>query len=93
MLRLSKIDVLVVDEWAHDAVERSREPRFLEDLRGPLPSAIADPDFADAGCEIARANQRPTIEEGILDRILHHAHRIALRGESLRKNPPKSAER
>jgi hypothetical protein len=26
---------------------------------------------------------------GILDRIVHRAHRLDLRGESLRKNPPK----
>jgi DNA replication protein DnaC len=32
----------------------------------------------------------PTIAEGILDRIVHHAHRIDLQGESLRKNPPKT---
>jgi len=30
-----------------------------------------------------------TIAEGILDRIVHRAHRIELRGESMRKNPPK----
>jgi hypothetical protein len=31
-----------------------------------------------------------TIAEGILDRIIHCAHRIDLRGDSLRKNPLKS---
>ena len=30
-----------------------------------------------------------TVAEGILDRIIHRAHRIELRGESMRKNPPK----
>jgi DNA replication protein DnaC len=29
------------------------------------------------------------VAEGILDRIVHRAHRIDLRGDSLRKNPPK----
>jgi DNA replication protein DnaC len=30
----------------------------------------------------------PTLAEAILDRIVHHSHRIALNGESLRKNKP-----
>ena len=34
-----------------------------------------------------------TVAEGILDRIIHRAHRIELRGESLRMNPPKQPER
>ena len=34
-----------------------------------------------------------TLAEGILDRIVHRAHRIELRGESMRKNPPKEPER
>jgi predicted DNA-binding protein YlxM (UPF0122 family) len=33
----------------------------------------------------------PTIADGILDRLVHNAHRIELRGESMRKkrNPPR----
>jgi hypothetical protein len=31
-----------------------------------------------------------TVAEGILDRIVHCAHRFELKGESLRKNPPKA---
>ena len=32
----------------------------------------------------------PTIADGILDRLVHNAHRIEMRGESMRKkqNPP-----
>ena len=29
-----------------------------------------------------------TLAEGILDRIIHRAHSVELRGESIRKNPP-----
>ena len=32
-----------------------------------------------------------TVAEGILDRIIHRAHHIALRGKSMRKNPPQRA--
>jgi DNA replication protein DnaC len=33
----------------------------------------------------------PTIADGILDRLVHNAHRIEMRGESMRKkhNPPR----
>jgi DNA replication protein DnaC len=27
----------------------------------------------------------PTLADGILDRLVHHAHRIEMRGESMRK--------
>lgn len=32
----------------------------------------------------------PTLADAILDRIVHSAHRIELKGESLRKRPAKS---
>lgn len=32
----------------------------------------------------------PTLADAILDRILHSAYRIELKGESLRKTPPKA---
>ena len=34
----------------------------------------------------------PTLADAICDRILHHAHRIELKGESMRKVRAKSAE-
>jgi DNA replication protein DnaC len=33
----------------------------------------------------------PTIAEGVLDRIVHHAHRIDLRGDSLPKESTQTA--
>ena len=32
----------------------------------------------------------PTIADGILDRLVHNAHRIEMRGESMRKNAARS---
>jgi DNA replication protein DnaC len=34
-----------------------------------------------------------TVAEGILDRIIHRAHRIELKGDSMRKTLPKESER
>ena len=33
----------------------------------------------------------PTLADGILDRLVHNAHRIEMRGDSMRKNRGKSA--
>ncbi len=30
----------------------------------------------------------PTVADAILDRLVHRSHRIALKGDSLRKKPP-----
>jgi hypothetical protein len=37
----------------------------------------------------------PTIADGILDRLVHNAHRIEMRGESMRKkrNPPQDEKK
>jgi len=32
----------------------------------------------------------PTLADGILDRLVHNAHRIEIRGDSMRKNRGKS---
>jgi DNA replication protein DnaC len=42
---------------------------------------------------VSRWNEQigdPTIADGILDRLVHNAHRLEMRGESMRKkrNPP-----
>jgi DNA replication protein DnaC len=31
----------------------------------------------------------PTLADGILDRLVHNAHRIEMKGDSMRKNRPK----
>jgi DNA replication protein DnaC len=33
----------------------------------------------------------PTLADAILDRLVHHAHRIDLEGESMRKRRPETA--
>jgi DNA replication protein DnaC len=89
LLRLSKVDVLVVDDWAMTPLNESEARDFWEIcedrcqarsliLTSQMPVAKWHQQIGDA-----------TIAEGILDRIIHRAHRIELRGESMRKLPPK----
>lgn len=93
LLRLGKIDVLVVDDWAMTPMSENERRDFWEIcedrcearslvLTSQMPVAKWHEQIGDA-----------TVAEGILDRIVHRAHRIELRGDSLRKNPPKQPER
>jgi DNA replication protein DnaC len=38
----------------------------------------------------ASVGQCPTLADGILDRLVHNAHRTEMRGDSMRKNRGKS---
>ena len=58
LARLSRIDVLVIDDWAMAPLSRTRAPRLLGDLRGSLPGALDDPDLATAGLALARTDRR-----------------------------------
>ncbi|NOQ42654.1 MAG: AAA family ATPase [Desulfuromusa sp.] len=86
MLSYAKTDLLVLDDWGLTPMtdpQRRDLLELLEDRYGrkstivtsqlPVPSwheAIGDPTLADA----------------ILDRIVHNAHKIELKGESMRKH-------
>jgi len=93
LARLSKVDVLVVDDWAMTPLSEIEARDFWEIcedrcqnrslvLTSQLPVAKWHSQIGDS-----------TVAEGILDRIIHRAHRIELRGESMRKNPPQEPER
>ena len=90
LARLSRIDVLVIDDWAMaplSEAERREVWEICEDryqtrstiLTSQLPVSRWHEQIGD-----------PTIADGILDRLVHNAHRIEMRGESMRKkrNPP-----
>jgi len=85
LLRLSQIDVLLIDDFAMAALKDSERRDFLEIcddryqrrsmiLTSQIPVAHWHEQIGDA-----------TIADSILDRLLHNAYRIELDGESLRK--------
>ena len=91
LARLSRIDVLVIDDWAMaplNETERREVWEICEDryqtrstiLTSQLPVSRWHEQIGD-----------PTIADGILDRLVHNAHRIDMRGDSMRKNrnPPR----
>src|SRR5438128_1239881 len=95
LARLSRIDVLVIDDWAMaplNECERREVWEICEDryqtrstiLTSQLPVSRWHEQIGD-----------PTIADGILDRLVHNAHRIEMRGQSMRKkrNPPPDEKR
>ena len=83
--RLSRIDLLIVDDWAMAPLTEAERRDFLEICDGryqvrstlltsQLPIASWHPQIGD-----------PTVADSILDRLVHNAHRIELKGESMRK--------
>lgn len=85
LARWSKVEILVIDDWAMapmSEVERRDFWEICEDryqtrsliLTSQLPVSKWHEQIGDA-----------TVAEGILDRIVHCAHRFELKGESMRK--------
>jgi DNA replication protein DnaC len=91
LARLSRIDVLVVDDWAMAPLNESERRDFWEiaEDRYQTRSFILASQLP-----VARWHEQigdPTVADGILDRLVHNAHRIELGGESMRKvRAPKS---
>ncbi|NJM68327.1 MAG: ATP-binding protein [Acaryochloris sp. RU_4_1] len=83
--QLAAYDLLVLDEWL-------RDPLSLYEAREVLD--ILDERFRKASCLFATQMpveqwhpqiQDPTLADAILDRIVHDAMKLSLRGESMRK--------
>ena len=90
--RLGKIDVLVVDDWAMTPMSENERRDFWEICEDRCQSRSM---ILTSQMPVAKWHEQigdPTVAEGILDRIVHRAHRIDLRGDSLRKNPPKGPQ-
>lgn len=86
LLKLSRIDVLVLDDFAMAPMKEAERRDFLEicDDRYQRRSTILTSQVP-----ITHWHEQvgdPTIADSILDRLVHNAHRIELEGESMRKN-------
>jgi DNA replication protein DnaC len=85
LLKLSRIDVLLLDDFAMAPLKESERRDFLEicDDRYQRRSMILTSQMP-----IAHWHEQigdPTIADSILDRLVHNAYRIELAGESMRK--------
>ena len=85
LAQLARIDVLILDDWAVapiTAPERHDLLEVLDDRTGTRATIMTSQLPLEKWYEY---QAEPTIADAILDRIVHHSHRIALKGESLRK--------
>ena len=80
-----KADVWVIDDWAMAPLTESERRDFLEicDDRYQTRSTILTSQVPVANWHAQIGD--PTSTDSILDRLVHNAHRIDLKGDSLRK--------
>ena len=86
MLGYAKTDLLVLDDWGLTPmtdVQRRDLLELLEDRYGRKSTIVTSQLPVTAWHE---AIGDPTLADAILDRIVHNAYKIELKGESMRKN-------
>jgi len=85
LTRIAKLDLLVLDDWVMDPLTEEERRDFLEimEARHGFKSTVITSQYP-----VTKWHERigePTTADAILDRIVHNAHRITLKGESMRK--------
>jgi DNA replication protein DnaC len=85
LTRLAKYAILIIDDWGlakFNDKERRDILEVLEDRHGITSTIIASQIPTDKWHD---AIGDPTIADAVLDRLVHNAHMIAMKGESMRK--------
>jgi len=85
LYHLGRVDLLIVDDWAMAPMTEAERRDFLEicDARYQARSTLLTSQLPVASWHAQIAD--PTIADSILDRLVHNAHRIEHKGESMRK--------
>lgn len=92
LTKLSRIDILVLDDFAMAPLKDSERRDFLElcDDRYQRRSMILTSQLPLAHWHEQIGD--PTLADSILDRLVHNAYRIELNGESIRKKRGRKSE-
>jgi DNA replication protein DnaC len=91
--QLGRLDLLVVDDFCMAPMTDGERRDFLEicDTRYQARSTLLTSQLPVANWHTQIGD--PTLADSILDRLVHNAHRIELKGESMRrKRGPKAAK-
>lgn len=85
LVRLSRIDVLLIDDWVMAPLSEQERREFWEicEDRYQARSTVLTSQVPLAQWHAQIGD--PSAADSILDRLVHNAHRIELKGESLRK--------
>jgi DNA replication protein DnaC len=82
---LARVQVLVLDDWGLTPLTAEQRRDLLEiidDRHGRTSTVVtSQPPIDNWHAHIGD----PTIADAVLDRLVHSAHRLELKGESLRK--------
>jgi DNA replication protein DnaC len=90
---ISKIDLLIIDDWGLEplkAAARNDLMEIMDDRHGQGATIVLSQLPTDQWHQSIGDN---TIADAILDRLMHNAHRIKLKGESMRKTQNSLTER
>jgi DNA replication protein DnaC len=94
---LARVKLLILDDWGLATMTSQQGRDMLEivdDRHGRASTIVTSQVPVDAWHDVI---PDPTVADAILDRLVHTAHRLALKGESLRKpaveGPQKAARR
>jgi DNA replication protein DnaC len=85
MRQLVRVDLLILDDWGPEPLTAEQRRDLLEIVEDRYQSGsliITSQVPVERWYEIVGD---PTLADAILDRLVHNAHRIELKGESLRK--------
>lgn len=85
LIQLQKTEVLIIDDWGLEVLTRQQRNDLLEvieDRHGNGSTVITSQLPTSHWHDVIGD---PTLADAILDRLLHNAHKITLKGESLRK--------
>jgi DNA replication protein DnaC len=85
LAQIAKMDVLIVDDWGLEPLTQSQKNDLLEIMedRHSSKSTIFTSQLPLTTWHDFIAD--PTLADAILDRLLHNAHKLKLKGESMRK--------
>ena len=85
LYQLAKVDLLIVDDWAMAPMVDGERRDFLDvvDARYQTRATMLTSQMPVTAWHAQIGD--PTIADSILDRLVHNAHRIELKGESMRR--------
>lgn len=91
--QLAKVNLLILDDWGLEPLngaQRNDLMEIMDDRHGHASTVIISQLPTDQWYQSIGDN---TLADAILDRLMHNAHRIKLKGESMRKMQSELTER
>lgn len=92
LAQLAKVQLLIIDDWGLEplkAAQRNDLMEIMDDRHGSSSTLMISQLPTDQWYNCIGDN---TLADAILDRLMHNAHRLPLKGESMRKTMSKLTE-